>query len=172
LANDIGVETSPQHADGSRPTDTARAAGFDRRSASPGTRAAAVWPWWLLRLSVTVQMLLAFVQPVLAGKFLSGDFSMLALHRTNGTFLGFVTIAQIATSLLTWRPGHGPFGLFSACLVLGAATALQLYAGFNHLLGLHIPLGVAIVGLNGWLAVWVWRRGPKIPARGTSGSRA
>jgi hypothetical protein len=167
------VTTSPQHADSGRPTtDAAGDAGLDRRSAPPGTRAAAAWPWWLLRLGVTIQVLLAFAQPILAGRFLSGDFSMLALHRMNGTLVGIITIAQIATSLLTWRPGGAPFVLFGASLVLGGATALQLYAGFNHQLGLHIPLGVAIVGLNGWLAVWVWRHGPKIPVSRKIGSRA
>lgn len=133
------------------------------RPAPPGRRA--VWPWWLLRLGVTVQALLVFAQPVFAGRFLSGDFNMLALHRTNATLVGVVTMVQIGTSLLTWRLGRGTVGLFAAALVLGAMTALQIYAGFNHLLGLHIPLGVAIVGLNGWLAAWVWRHGPGLQWR-------
>ena len=166
MANDGGVTTSPQHADASRPASAA----LGTVSAPPAPRAAPAWPWWLLRLGVTIQVLLGFAQPILAGRFLSGDFSMLALHRTNGSIVGFVTMAQIVTSLLAWRPGRGPLGLFWASLALGAATALQLYAGFNHLLGLHIPLGVAIVGLNGWLASWAWRHGPSAPAPLESGS--
>ena len=164
--NDIHVENSPQHADARRPkTDVTSA----EPPAPPAARPAAVWTWWLLRLGVTTQALLACTQPILAGRFLSGDFSMLSLHRSNGTFVGVVTMVQIVTTLLAWILGRAPFGLFAAALGLGAATALQLFTGFNHLLGLHIPLGVAIVALDGWLVVWVWRHGPGV--LGGRGSR-
>lgn len=138
-------------------------------------RRRAEWPWWLLRAAVSVQVLLTFAQPVLAGRFLAGDFAMLALHRSNGTLVGVVTMAQIATTLLAWLLGGAPVRLFGIAVAFGAATALQLYAGFNHILGLHLPLGVALVGCNGWLLVWVWSRGPGTPlarrARAAEGRR-
>jgi hypothetical protein len=45
-------------------------------------------------------------------------------------------------------------------LALTVAVYEQLHAGFSRNLGLHIPLGVAIVVVTAWLLVWVWRHGP------------
>jgi hypothetical protein len=132
-------------------------------------RRAAVWPWWLLRAGVSVQVMLAFAQPVLAGRFLAGDFAMLALHRTNGSLVGSLTLAQLVATVLAVRYGGAPVRLVIAVALLGAGTALQLFLGFNHIIGLHIPLGVTLVALNGWLLCWAWTRGPR--ARSTAAQR-
>jgi hypothetical protein len=147
--HDVGVETSTRYHEPAAPAVEAR-------------RTLAVWSWYLLRAGVTVQALLTFLQPVYAGRFLSGDFGMLQLHRFNGTLVGIATMVQLPTTLLVWLVGRGPWQLFAIAVAFGVAVALQLYAGFNHVLGLHIPLGVTIVGCAGWLLVWVWRHGPGV----------
>jgi hypothetical protein len=170
----LGVDiSSPQTEPGRSAEHATTALAHPIPAPSRPARRFAAWSWWLLRVTVTVQVLLIFAQPLLAGRFLAGDFSMLELHRANGTVAGVVTMAQIATTLLAWLVGGAPGRLFGAAVAFGAATALQLYAGFNHLLGLHIPLGVALVGCNGWLLVWVWSRGPGAPfaARPAAGDR-
>lgn len=126
----------------------------------PTDLAAATWTWWLLRLGVSAQALSTFLQPIFAGRFLAGDFSMLAVHRTGGSVTGVVTLLQLVTTMLAWRLGRAPVQLVFAAVLFGVEIAVQLYVGFAHLLGLHLPLGVAIVGCNGWLLAWVWRHGP------------
>jgi hypothetical protein len=39
--------------------------------------------------------------------------------------------------------------------LLTAAVLAQTIMGFDRVLGVHIPLGVAIVATTAWLAVWV-----------------
>lgn len=123
------------------------------------------WPWWLLRLGLTAQAALILAQPIIIGRFLDGDFAMLNLHRSNGTIAGILTMGQIVVTLAAWLFGGAPRWLFALAVLLGAAIAAQLFAGFNHLLGIHLPLGVAIVGVNGWLLTWVWQHGPRTQDR-------
>jgi H+/Cl- antiporter ClcA len=118
------------------------------------------WAWWLLRVFLTAQATDAFLQPVLEGRFLSGDFAMLAAHRTNGTYVGVLSLSQILAAVLAWRVSRVPGAIVAAVVALGAATGLQIYLGFNRVLGIHVPLGVAIVGVSGWLAVWMWTHRP------------
>lgn len=118
------------------------------------------WPWWLLRFFLTLQAADAFLQAVFEGRFLSGDFAMLIAHRTNGTYVGILSIGQIFVAILAWRTAQAPGLLVAGTLTLGAAVAFQIYLGFARVLGLHVPLGVAIITLSAWLAVWTWRHGP------------
>jgi hypothetical protein len=50
-----------------------------------------------------------------------------------------------------WRTGRGPGWLVLAGVVLLLAVVVQAGAGYNHQLALHVPLGVAILGLTGTL---------------------
>jgi hypothetical protein len=125
--------------------------------------AARAWAWWLMRLLVTVQAVDAFLQPVLAGRFLSGDFAMLTLHRTNGTIVGGVSMGVLVASLIFWRLARPSGWIVLGLALLGPLAGLQILLGFTRVLGIHVPLGVAFITLSAWLVVWLWRNGPDRP---------
>src|SRR2546423_11863025 len=112
---------------------------------------------WLLRAVVTLHLADVFAQPILAGRFMSGDYDMLAVHRTNAISAAVVGFTQLAIALLYWRPARGPSWPALLCLGLSGAEAVQIYLGFNRILGLHVPLGVAIIGTSAVLTTTVWR---------------
>jgi hypothetical protein len=51
-------------------------------------------------------------------------------------------------AVLVWRPGRGPGWPALASLALLLAEEFQMGFGYARLLGLHVPLGVAIFGLT------------------------
>jgi len=118
------------------------------------------WAWWLLRILVTVQALDAFLQPVSEGRFLSGDFAMLSLHRTNGTIVGGLSVAVLVASLVLWRVAPIPGRIVVGLALLGPLAGLQVFLGFARVLGIPVPLGVAFIVLSAWLLVWLWTHGP------------
>jgi hypothetical protein len=130
-----------------------------RRTRTPQTVSA--WPWWLMRVIVTIQALDALLQAVFAGRFLSGDFNMLLVHRANGTqiLLG-LCLLQVIASVIAWRRAGVPGWIPGVSVLLLAACGVQVSMGFNRVLGVHIPLGVIIIGAVALLAIWVWRHGP------------
>ena|SRR5689334_24718190 len=112
---------------------------------------------WLLRAVVTLHLVDVFAQPVLAGRFMSGDYDMLAAHRINATSVAAVGFAQLLVALLVWRPGRGPGWPALVSLGLSLAEPLQIYLGFHRVIGVHVPLAVVIVATSAVLAVQVWR---------------
>lgn len=119
------------------------------------------WPWLVLRGTLCLLAVDVLAQAVLAGRFLSGDFAMLTAHELNATrFAATLSFVLIAVAILAWRAGGGPGWLVLVAVVLSAAIAGQIVLGFSHVLGLHVPLGVTIIGLTGWLAVWVCTHEP------------
>src|ERR1051326_1134219 len=127
----------------------------------PGTTGPHGWPWWLFRVTLCVQALDALAQAVLAGRFLSGDFAMLAAHEINAT-RGVVSVAftQIVVAVLAWRRSGASGWLVVTVVVVFVATVGQIVLGFTRVLGLHVPLGVSIIATAGWLAVWVCTHRP------------
>ena len=115
------------------------------------------WARWLFRVAITLEALLAFAQPVLAGGFLSGDYDMLQFHKLNATYTGYAAMFVAVAGILLWKPGRGP-GWIALIGVLQLVVVLVQYTlGFGHVLLLHIPLGVAIVGGLVPLLIWSWR---------------
>ena len=140
-------------------TDTAT--GAHERSAVTEHRPVRRWPWLLLRVMLCLLTVDVLAQAVLAGRFLSGDFASLTAHEFNGSKIaGSLAFALIVVATVAWRAGGGPGWLVLVTIVLTAAVSGQIVLGFSHVLGLHIPLGVTIIGLTGWLAVWVCTHEP------------
>jgi hypothetical protein len=115
---------------------------------------------WVFRVVATLAALAAIAQPVIAGLYLSGDYDALAVHATNASITGGLCIAQLIAAIVYWRAGRGPGWPAAVALVLVAAVVTQLIVGYQAVLAVHIPLGVAGVVA---LACWVWR-----PAAGRS----
>jgi hypothetical protein len=122
------------------------------------------WPWALVRTVIVMQAVDAYLQPVFAGRFLSGDFGMLGAHQHNATFGVFVlSLIQIVTAALAWRLVKGPRWLVLAAVLLAAAVLTQIILGFDRIIGIHIPLGVAIIATMSWLAIWLCTHQPSDP---------
>jgi hypothetical protein len=106
--------------------------------------------------------LLLFDQAVYAGQFLGGSYPALHTHRENATVAGIAVLAAAACALLLWRPGRGPIRPLVATLALFGLIALQIVLGFARVLTVHVPLGVAIIGMSVGLNVWAWRYRPSV----------
>jgi hypothetical protein len=112
---------------------------------------------WLLRAALTVQAVAAVAQPVLAGRYLSGDFDALAIHGGVAGVVLLTTIAAFAAAVLYWLAGRGTGWPALALVALFVAVITQIAVGALRILAIHIPLGVAIVATAVVLAVWSFR---------------
>jgi hypothetical protein len=114
----------------------------------------------LLRAGAGVSAVLACLQPVLAGAFLQGHYSMLAAHRMAGMFFALALVPTLLAALVVWRGGRGPGrpALFAAlALVLCAA---QIVLGFTRDLLVHVPLGAALLYLVVRILMLSWAKRP------------
>ncbi|WP_433556652.1 hypothetical protein ACQPWY_31525 [Pseudonocardia xinjiangensis] len=111
---------------------------------------------WTLRAVITVHVLAAVAQPVLAGLFLTGDIDAIGVHGLIGSLLTLVGMAVIGVALAYVLGGRGRLWVLPVAVLLFLADAFQIAAGYERQLELHIPLGVAIVVVSVLLAAWAW----------------
>lgn len=100
-----------------------------------------------------------FDQAVFAGQFLDGAYGSLETHRENATYAGLAVLAALVSAILLRWPGCGPWWPILACVGIFGLIAVQIMLGFARTIWLHVPLGVATIGLSAGLALWAWRRG-------------
>jgi len=110
-----------------------------------------------LRIAVTVHAATIFLQPVLAGRYLAGDFDILTLHAINAAVVVLTGLVLVPIAIVVRRRG-GPRWLPWLCLGLFVGELLQTAIGYAQLVGLHVPLGVALVAVVLVLLTSVWRR--------------
>ena len=103
-------------------------------------------------------LLQVLVQAALAGGFVTDDVALLGLHSANGILLVLTTAALLPATVLLLRPGRGPWWPIAFSVVLWWLVAVQVGFGFARQVGLHIPVGVAIMGLVGGFTGWAFRR--------------
>lgn len=108
-------------------------------------------------------------QPFLAGMFLSGLVDAIQVHGIIGSALPAVGLLQIVTAVLLWRPGGGPLWPLQISSVLFLAEGFQVVMGYTGALGMHLPLGVAIVAGTVAMFIWslVWRPAQRSPGIGS-----
>lgn len=100
-----------------------------------------------------------FGQAVLAGQFFSGSYGALGWHGTGGTVADVIVFAAVVIgALLRWH-AKGPVWPFWAALGLLVLNQAQNAAGAARLINLHIPLGVAMLGVSVAVALAVSRLG-------------
>jgi hypothetical protein len=115
------------------------------------------WPTGVLRSVVAVQALLVFAQAALVGQFLSGNAAALEWHERNAELVQLLSLVQLVAAIVAWRRGGRAWPVpVSALLVL--AVGIQVGAGYNRELALHVPLGVAILGFSVWLVAGLRRK--------------
>jgi cytochrome bd-type quinol oxidase subunit 2 len=105
-------------------------------------------------LQVVLRLLaaLVFAQAVFAGLFLDGDDAWRDWHATNGMLLiPLLALVEVVLAVLVWRSGRGPGWLALASVGLLLAIGAQVALGYTDQVAVHVPLGVAILGLTGTL---------------------
>jgi len=130
---------------------------------------------WLLRLAVTAHLVAVLAQPILAGRYLTGDVDAITAHGAVGTALAALDLLVIAAAAVYMVGGRGTLWVLPAAVLLFLAVGLQIGMGFARQLGVHVPLGVGIVTASVLLTAWVWapsaRRARVVRPRG-SGARS
>lgn len=110
----------------------------------------------VVRWAVTVHTVALFGQPVFAGRYLVGDYDMLAVHRLGADLLTSLATVQVLLAALLWWRGGARWPFWASLLLLLGETA-QYFAGLAGALDLHVPLGVALVVLASMMLVGIWR---------------
>lgn len=108
----------------------------------------------LIRVLAVVMLVQVLTQAALAGGFITGRLSFLDLHSINGSVLVLTCGALLPAAILLVRPGRGPWWPVAFSVVLWWLIAMQVGFGFARLVGLHIPLGMAIMGLVSGFTWW------------------
>lgn len=131
---------------------------LERSGARPSTwRTATLWVFRLLALP---QAILFVLQPISIGSFLQGSWAAFDLHSVTGGVLVPVTMLTGVVGLLLAVLARSVW-LGLAVLALGFLTTMQVGIGHAGLVSVHVPLGVALVGLAVWMSVWSWTRGAR-----------
>lgn len=123
-----------------------------------------------LRVVAVLHALSLFLQPVLAGLFLSGQDSAIDSHATNASILVTLGLVLSVLAFLAWRRNLVPRPVFTVAASLWVAEGLQMMAGYLHLMWLHIPLGVLMFGALARLMPQIMRaKAPQAAAASAAG---
>jgi hypothetical protein len=111
---------------------------------------------WTLRFLLTGHLVAVLAQPVLAGRYLTGDVDAIKAHGLNGSLLALVAMSLMAGALAYVVGGRGQLWVLPGTVLLFLAEGFQIGMGYSRQLQVHVPLGVAIVVTAVLLAAWVW----------------
>jgi hypothetical protein len=99
-----------------------------------------------LRVVAVLHALSFLLQPIMAGLFLSGQDSAIDLHATNASVVVLLCLVMAILAFPAWRRGLVPRAAFTTAAALLVVEGIQMGAGFAHVMWLHIPLGVLMMG--------------------------
>ena len=111
---------------------------------------------WTLRFLLTGHLIAVLAQPVLAGRYLTGDVDAMAVHGLVGSLLALVAMSLMAGALAYVIGGRGQLWVLPVMVLVFLGEGFQIGMGYSRALQVHVPLGVAIVVTAVLLAVWVW----------------
>lgn len=120
---------------------------------SAPVRIIAVTPF---RVIAVVHAVLLCAQPALIGQFLNGAYPRLEDHEFVGSMALLACVAQVPAALLAWLVGRFPGWPVAVTLAMFFGEGIQMGAGYERNLALHVPLGVALVVLGCLVAGWAW----------------
>ena len=122
-----------------------------------------------LRVVAVLHALSFLLQPIMAGVFLSGQDQAIDLHATNAMILVALCLALTALAFPAWRRGLVPRAVFTTAAALLVTETAQIMIGFSHILWLHVPLGVIMMGGLATLMPLVMRPQPEPAGAGPGG---
>ena len=99
-----------------------------------------------LRVVAVLHALSFLLQPILAGLFLSGQDTAVDSHATNATIVVTLCLVMTVLAFPAWRRGLIPRAAFTTAAALFVVEILQMGAGYGHVMWIHIPLGVIMMG--------------------------
>jgi hypothetical protein len=109
---------------------------------------------------VAVLHSLAFLgQPVFAGGYLMGDVDSLTLHDLNAFVIAGLDVAQLICAVVYFWGGRGRAWPIWASLVVALAVEVQVGLGYERLLVVHLPLGVALTVGQILITIWLFGAG-------------
>ncbi|MFB9406770.1 MULTISPECIES: hypothetical protein [Dactylosporangium] len=109
-----------------------------------------------LRGTMTALAVLAAVQVLLAGSFLSGHYPVLRWHMITGFAMVVVALVQSAVIFLPGRRQREP-SLPRMGLLIPVLLATQGILGVFRVLELHVPIGVLMAVGTVHAATWAWK---------------
>lgn len=110
---------------------------------------------WVLRIAVLIHVVAVCSQSVTIGQYLTGVFSMIAVHGTVGSLLTVATMTMGAAGIAYVIAG-GRIWLIPVLVLLFLMEGFQIGMGYAHTLSIHVPLGVLITAISLLLAIWIW----------------
>jgi uncharacterized membrane protein YhaH (DUF805 family) len=105
-------------------------------------------------------LLALFLQPVLAGRYFSGDADAISLHGSLGELAAWLALVLAVLALCRAALRDMGWTGASALVVLFALTGLQVHFGHAGSLDLHIPLGASLLAASLLATVWLFRAKP------------
>ena len=111
---------------------------------------------WTLRITISAFLLAVLTQPVLAGRYLTGDVDAIVVHGLVGTFIVLGALIIFGVALAYSLAGRGTWWALPVSVLLVVVVGVQAAVGFIGLLEWHIPLGVVIVTSSVLLTAWAW----------------
>lgn len=109
---------------------------------------------YLLRVLATLNALLVIAQAWSIGQYLNGDYPLLRLHATVAG-IAILSAAALGLVAVVYAFAGGPWWSVGTVLLF-LAEGFQTGMGWARQLGIHVPLGVAVVTLAVLVAVWSW----------------
>ncbi|MFF5919279.1 hypothetical protein ACFY8C_13110 [Streptomyces flavochromogenes] len=100
-----------------------------------------------VRISIGLQTASILFQAVTAGTALTSQVGS-TLHDLGSKGTYAMSMLYLLAAILAWRPGGGPArpALYATgFLLLGS---IQVVMGVQHVMGVHVPLGVLMFGLS------------------------
>jgi heme A synthase len=82
----------------------------------------------------------------MAGFFLSGQDSAIDMHATNATIVVVLCLVMTVLAFSAWRRKLLPRAAFTISLALLVVEIVQTGAGYGHVMWIHVPLGVLMMG--------------------------
>lgn len=96
-------------------------------------------------------------QPVTMGLYLSGRYPMMGWHGLLGSTVAALALLVAGLTVLYAIAGGRPWPI-PVSVALFLACGFQIGMGYARNLGVHVPLGVAVVSGTLLLTAWSWTR--------------
>jgi len=115
-----------------------------------------------LRIIAVVHLLVFFLQPVLAGIYLSGDFDAIGLHELNGQIVTGMVAAQLIAAIVYATGGGGRLWPIWFSLVLALLEETQKGLGYERVVAFHVPLGILLLITQFSFTYWTFTSRAKV----------
>lgn len=116
---------------------------------------------WALRILALLHAAATVAQPVLAGSYLSGSVDALGFHEMNAHIVTLFSMSMFVAGLVYAIAGRGRWWVAFAPLGMFLLEFVQEIFGYTQSLAVHIPLGVTVVLINVFFAIWTFTSGAR-----------